>query len=359
MLAMSGCFTALSRHGGRTPPPGEAVEFFLLDVVTSPVQLLWAIGSGLDDLHQWAERRERERKISRTADSYKARIESMSFDPDSYDVWDAVGAKAMERLVSDHSVPFTEEQLAGIDAIYVRQSERISAGKGGWWPRLPDLWTRPEWSPESLAAACGSFMPRPVHPEYYRQEQMMGYVSSAVVPDDCLHEILAAYAGNQFAVMTAPEVFEAARSNLLSRIVRDEAWLESLAARYKVSEWPPASSTNLLAEADARRILAEHERNFYDKADILVFGDTGKAREALARECGEYNTRDALPRFSDTASAIGEICFADPPGEHPSFVAFARCNAIVVIRAGDGRWPPDILDSARFIDSALRRKLQH
>lgn len=352
---LCGCFSTVYHSRNNSPTAGGTVGFFLLDVVTSPAQLIWAIGSGLDDLHERSELRARERRIAKAAENCRARLPSMAFDPESYDVWDYVTAKAIERLVSDRSVAFTEEQLKGIDAIWARQDRRLGEGKGGWRPNMPDLWARPEWTPESLAAACAGFLDGM---SYYRRTQLGGYVGSPSVPDDCLEAILAHYAGSQLAVVTMPEVFAAARSNLMSRFVRDGAWREGLARDLRFAEWPGPASTNLLAEADIAGILREASRfSFDNEAEVKVFGSPAEARRALLEILGGYGPRGSILRRGQGEAPIGEVCFADMEGEHPSFVAFAMANATVAVRAGDGHWPPDALRLARRIAMEMKRRL--
>lgn len=340
-FTMSGCFTTWANSWGH-PTPSQQVGFFLLDVVTLPAQIIFAIGAGLDALRDNREKNAQEREIAREAERLRGNPQLIRDDPAFLDQWNHIRASALARLVADPTMSFTEKQLIDIEAIWTRQNRLLCQGRGGWRAPCTGLWLRPEWSPENLKQGIMNLQRENVRG--MRAVEWRDYASSTNVPDDCLHLMQAR--GD-----------ETARANLASRIVRDDAWRSSLRERYRYTEWDPPA-TNHVTQEQADSVLHDFKHRAWFSADVTleVLPSPDEARERLLEACGERNTRFALVCRFPGDTSIGERCYSDMTGPQPDFVVFVRANALVVASKMEGS-TSEALKAADWVDRQICKRL--
>ena len=353
-LVFSGCFSTLVRWSG-PPSTGQAIGAAALDIVTAPIQLLWAAGAGLDELRTRREKRAYEREVEKTVRRLREDPSLIPTNSVAFDPWDSYVPTAISRLVGDRAMPFTIEQLVAIDEIWEKQSARIAAGQGGWAASCPGLWARPEWTPEHLASVCGRIQQGP----YFRRGEAKGYAANTNTPIDSLYLILAHDAGFLCDPVTDKNdnVRQLARSNVVSRITHDEGWRTVLRELYRVDEWaaPPEAK---VTDDECSEILERMRRDecIIAKPSIEVFDTPDAARAALLERLGDWNGRCALRCRNPGDIAVGERCYADATGPVPEFVAFVRANALVTAIADWGS-TPETLQAALWIDRKLCERL--
>ena len=281
-----------------------------------------------------------ERSAERKAKELRGNLQAIVDDPELLCQWNAVEAAAVVRLLQDPTTTFTEEQLLALDAIWHREDAVRGRGEGGWSMPCSGLWLRPEWSLEHLAKGCESLQRATTA---MRREEWLDYAVSTNVPDDSLHILLA-----------TGRCGDIARSNLMSRVVRDDVWRALLRDRYRMAEWASAA-TNLATQADIDDILGERDF-FYAKIGMELFTTPDAARAALVEKCGLWNTRCTLVCRTPGDTAIGERCYADETGPTPPFVAAVRANVLITARVTPGS-TPRTLQAADWLDRELCKRL--